>query len=436
MSYPDRLSEPAVEHQPGDEWRIAPLPDSVERASLNRVAIITEAFLPKIDGVSKLATLTARHHLNMGRAVLIYAPDLTIGDYATPDMLDGRCPVVKVPSGRLPNFPPETRGAYPYIKMDELRRFQPDIVHLFSPAFLAWTGIHYARQQDIPVVANYQTDLPGYTRRYGVGFMEGFTWSYIRHIHNHTTLTLAPTSISLEQLEAKGFKRLRLWYRGCNTQRFNPAKRSAAMRQRMLNGKPDDSLLVVYVGRLANEKRVDLLREVAQLDGVAVAIVGHGPTEDSLHKLFGKTATFLGFLEGEELAQAYASADVFGFTGTNEVAGQVVKEAMASGLPVLVPASGGIVEYVRPGSNGFVCAIDPVDYRDKVITLRDNPALRAEMALNALRDARKLSWEETMARLEQLYTEALRYHRLHQPVRPTLRTRIRYASSNLRARSH
>jgi phosphatidylinositol alpha 1,6-mannosyltransferase len=203
------------------------------------------------------------------------------------------------------------------------------------------------------------------------------------------------------------------------------------MRARLLDGRPASSMIVLYVGRLANEKRVDLLRQVAQVPGVAVAIVGDGPTRPDLEQLFGHTATFLGFLTGEELAQAYASADVFGFTGTNEVAGQVVKEAMASGLPVLVPDSGGIVDYVMEGVNGHVCAIDSAAYAAQVVRLRDNPARRRQMGQNALAYARRLSWEDSMAELEKLYAEAVHLNARQQRLRDRLRTRMRSAAGAL-----
>lgn len=418
---------------PGEDWRVKTLDSLADRAPVRRVALITEAFLPKVDGVSKLTTLTARHHLNMGREVLIYAPCLTVGDLRTPETLDG-ARVIAVPSMHPPLVPPESRFGFPYLKLGDLWRFQPDLIHLFSPAALAWTGVHYARYHGVPLIANYQTDLPGYTHRYGLGFLEGVAWAYVRHLHNKATLTLVPTQHNLRELRERGFQRLRLWYRGCDTVHFHPAHRSAEMRRRLLGGRPDDSLLVLYVGRLAREKRVELLRDVAMLEGVALAIVGDGPLRPELEQLFGNRATFTGFLTGADLSAAYASADVFGFTGTNEVAGQVVLEAMASGLPVLVPASGGIVDYVTHGVNGFVCAIDPADFARYVRLLRDNPERRRAMAAQARAYASRLSWEDTMARLERLYAEALEMAGRSQGIRARLRAGVQQASGALSAR--
>jgi glycosyltransferase involved in cell wall biosynthesis len=417
----------------GDEWRVKPITVEVDRAPVQRVALITEAFLPKVDGVSKLTTLTARHHLNMGRQVLIYAPGLTIGNLRTPSYLDG-ARVVPVPSLHPPLVPPESRFGFPYLRLGELWRFRPDLIHLFSPAALAWTGVHYTRYHSVPLVANYQTDLPGYTHRYGIGGLEGLAWAYVRHLHNKATLTLVPTQHNLRELRERGFRRLRLWQRGADTACFSPAHRSAEMRQRLLGGRPADSLLVLYVGRLAREKRVDLLREVADLPGVALAIVGDGPLRGELERMYAGRATFTGYLTGTDLSAAYASADVFGFTGPNEVAGQVVIEAMASGLPVLLPNSGGIVDYVTHGINGYLCALNSAEYARYVRLLRDYSDRRRAMAREARAFAGKLSWEDTMISLEHLYIEALQSASSMSGIRSRLRRTVRSAGGALTTR--
>lgn len=414
--------------KPGDEWYVGQISPDVSRAPVQRIAIITEAYLPKVDGVSKLASLTASHHINEGRDVIIFAPNLTLEHdgkrYHTsefpPHPTDGdyrsEAIVASVPSWRVSFFPKETRvGSHWLLRFrKQLADFRPDLVHLFSPAAFSLMGRRYARRHGVPLIANYQTDLPGYTHRYNLGFLKGYVWQYIRWLHNGATLNLIPTHMNIRDLKDREFENLRLWSRGVDKRRFNPDKRSLEMRQRMLNGQPDDNLIVLYVGRLANEKRVDLLEEVIDLDGVRVVIVGDGSTRAELQDQFGDRVTFMGFLKGEDLAQAYASADLFGFTGTNEVAGQVVKEAMASGLPVLVPNAGGIVDYVLDGINGYICQTEARDYREKVMRVRDNPEHRQQMALQALTYARQRSWEDTMAELERLYTEAYELHRARQ----------------------
>lgn len=169
---------------------------------------------------------------------------------------------------------------------------------------------------------------------------------------------------TLRELRSSGYHRLRRWGRGVNGARFNPAHRSTAMRERLLNGRDPDLLLCIYVGRLANEKRVDLLLDVARTPGVALTIIGDGALRPELETLFAGTDTyFTGYLFGDELATAYASADAFFFTGVSETFGQVVQEALASGLPAVISINqGGITDLVEHGVNGFICTDDPADF--------------------------------------------------------------------------
>jgi glycosyltransferase involved in cell wall biosynthesis len=400
----DEMVEKGV--HPGDEFQVGPIDPARIHTGVRRVAMFTEAFLPKIDGVSKTAVLAARHLQQTGREVVIFAPDMN-GN--TPDWL-GPSRVVSVPSLELP-FVPETKVGFPSSVVNEvLDDFQPDLVHLFSPAVLSLSGLWYGNSHDLPVVANYQSDLPGYAIRYGYTLFSMPIRDGLRALHNNADLTLVPSHSTIRQLREWGFERLRLWVRGVDRRRFNPKRRSAAMRKRLLAGRPDDSLLVLYVGRLAQEKRVDLLSDVAALDGVALAVVGDGEERDQLEADFEGRAHFTGYLFGEELAVAYASADVFAFTGTHETYGQVVTEAMASGLPVLVPNAGGVVDLVLDRINGLVCQLNPDDYAAKVAYLRDHPAERRRMADRACEVASTRPWERVMAELEDYYAEACTIH--------------------------
>jgi glycosyltransferase involved in cell wall biosynthesis len=371
------------------------------------VAIFAEAFLPKIDGVTKTATLVARHLQNTGREVMIFAPH---NNGLTPHFL-GKSQVIHVPSLQFPAVP-ETHVALPSpLVISHLDDFQPDLIHLFSPVMLSMVGVLFGKNRRIPVIANYQTDLPGYTARYGYNLLSNPVRDGLRAMHNRAHLTLVPSHTIIRQLKEWSFRRLRLWARGFDSHRFGPDKRSAEMRARLLGGRPDDSLVALYVGRLANEKRVDLLREVGKLPGVALAIVGDGAQREELERMFEGSATFIGSLYGEDLAAAYASADLFAFTGTNETFGQVVMEAMGSGLPVLVPNAGGVVDLVLDWMNGFICQEDPEDFRNKVAYMRDHPEKRQRMAALALEYAHSRPWERLMEELEGHYWEA---HRLNQ----------------------
>jgi phosphatidylinositol alpha 1,6-mannosyltransferase len=375
---------------------------------IKRVAIFAESFLPKLDGVSKTAFLTLRHLQQTGREVLVFAPD------TAPDRV-GSSQIIRLPSFGLP-IAPETRVALPSLSISGyLDQFKPDLIQLFSPTVLSAGGILAARRRTIPIIATYQTDLPMYTHHYGFDVLAEPTRNWLRFIHNSCHLTLVPSTYTLNQLRAGGFHRLRRWARGVDGERFNPAKRSAEWRSRLLNGRDPDSLLCIYVGRLAHEKRVDLLLTIARTPGVALTIIGDGALRDELEAQFAGTDTcFMGYLYGEALAQAYASADVFTFTGACETFGQVVQEAMASGLPAVVINQGGVVDLVQDGETGYICAPDAEAFASAVRTLRDDPALLKQMSGKARRCAEAHPWSAIMQQLESHYCEAIRLNDRHK----------------------
>jgi glycosyltransferase involved in cell wall biosynthesis len=366
------------------------------------VALVTESFLPKVDGVSKSAFLTLRYLQMTGREVMVFAPDIA------PAALCG-APVLPLPSFAFTSAP-ETRIALPSFRIGAaFDRFQPDLVHCFSPALMSASAILAARWRRLPVITNYQTDLPAYAPYYGLGWLSSAARTALRLMHNAAHLTLAPSTHTLHQLRAGGYRRLRPWRRGVNLTRFHPARRSADWRAHLLAGRDPGSLLCIYVGRLAAEKRVDLLLETAHTPGVALTLIGDGPSRPALEARFAGTGThFTGYLYGDDLAAAYASADVFLFPGPTETFGQVVQEAMASGLPVVVTEQGGAADLVREGETGYRCGMTESAFAEAAIRLRDAPALRSSMGAAARRAAEPFPWSAVMAQLEGYYREALR----------------------------
>ncbi len=358
--------------------------------------------MPKVDGVSKTAYLTTRYLQETGREVLVFAPDIA------PTQI-GPSKVVPMPSLGV-RVAPETRIALPNLMINQhLDAFQPDLIHLFSPALLSVSGMLAGRRRHIPVIANYQTDIPSYANHYGLSLFSRPSRNWLRFIHNGCHLTLVPSNYTANQLQKSGYKRLRRWVRGVNTTVFNPQHRSIEWRARLLNGRDASNLIVIYVGRLANEKRIDLLLEVARTSGIALTIIGDGALRSELETQFAGTGThFMGYLFGEELAQAYASADVFIFPSPSETFGQVVQEAMASGLPAVVINQGGVVDLVQDGETGYICEPDARSFAEAVRRLRDHPETRAQMAYQARCYAEEHPWSAIMAQLEGYYAEALR----------------------------
>lgn len=372
---------------PGAGWAVEPMPTRAFRSGVRRVALISEACLPKIDGVSMTTYLVAQHHLNEGRDVLVLCPAtdlyglrenaISMEPRAHNGSRSGRVRVVGVWSVHLPGLPDETRLGIPSYYHGELEAFAPDLVHLFSPAASGWTGVAYKRRHPTtPLVANFQTDAATASSDFGYGAAASFLWALMRSLHNAADVTLTPSHYMMRVLRSRGFERQRLWLRGVNHARYSPRFRTVAMRDML--GQPGDHgcLRVVYVGRISEEKHCELLVGIAHLGGVRLTVVGDGPMRGALETLLANTsAQFLGMVVGDELSRVYASADLFVHTGTMETAGNVVREAMASGTPCLLPNSGGVVDTVLDGVNGYLEEPTADDFANRVRLLRDDRAL-------------------------------------------------------------
>jgi glycosyltransferase involved in cell wall biosynthesis len=372
-----------------------------------RIAIFTETFLPKLDGIVSILCLALRRLRERGHQALVFGPPDMPREYA-----GARC--IGTGGPRFPLYP-EVRMNLPTRRIGQtLRAFQPDLVHVVNPIFLGPTGIAYARWRKLPLVASYHTDIPGYAKFYGYQWGEGLLWWLFRSLHNRADLNLVPSSYILRQVRAHGFRRVRWWQRGIDTERFRPVAPDRAMRARLTAGHPDD-FLALYVGRIAKEKGVERLREpLSELPDVRLALVGGGPEMDQIRALYaGTPAVFTGFLDGDELVSAFASADALVFPSTNETFGLVALEAMACGLPVIAGMSGGLVDILQDGVNALVCDPDrPRSIAECLSRLQHSPELRARLREGALAHARARSWRATMDQLIDYYHLAMRVHRL------------------------
>jgi glycosyltransferase involved in cell wall biosynthesis len=363
-----------------------------------RIAYVSEVFLPKIDGITVTLTHLLEYLKERGHESIMFAPKGSIASYAGTEII----PRLSV---RTP-FYPELHVALPIASVEkELIKFEPDLVHLVNPTSLGLAGLRAARKHGIPVVASYHTDLPGFARRWRLGFLARPIYGYYRWVHNQANLNLTPSDFTRRQLKARGFKRLAVWTGGVDIDRFHPDNATPEMRKRLSGGEPEKPL-VLFVSRLSREKRVDwLLPIVQQLPGIRLAIVGDGPARSQLEKLFVKTPTvFTGYLHGAELASAFASGDIFAFTGAEETYGNVVAEAMASGLPVIAPRSGGVVDLVEEGVTGFL--YKPENHQMFLACVKElaTDLTRAKaMGLEGQKKARAYAWDTTLTHLLEFY---------------------------------
>jgi len=392
-----------------------------------RVAIITESFPPDVNGVAHCVLRVAELLTSYGHHPLVIAPrppgDRRVRAGETPgergagaggapgergagaggapgergaggkEATSFPFPVVRVPAVPLPGYPSFRLGLPSRRVQAALIRHQAEVVHLASPVFLGAHGAAVARRLGLPTVAVYQTDLPSYARAYRLGRAgETFAWRWLRGIHNGAARTLAPSTVTATGLLSRGIGNVWLWGRGVDTRRFDPAKRSQQLRAALLGEAAQGELLVGYVGRLATEKRVELLAGITALAGVRLVIVGAGPAEAMLRQHM-RDAIFLGERRGEELAAIYASLDVFVHSGPYETFGQTLQEAAASGLPVVAPAAGGPLDLVADGVTGYL--VPPSDqgaFTAAVARLAADPAARAAFGAAGRRKVLSRSW--------------------------------------------
>jgi phosphatidylinositol alpha 1,6-mannosyltransferase len=351
-----------------------------------RIAIITESFPPDVNGVAHCVVRVAEHLARKGHHPLVIAPE------SGRSAADGQFPfpVERVPSVPLPGYPTFRLGLPTPRTRRAIAAHRAEVVHLASPVALGAWGTRVARAEHLPTVAVYQTDLPSYARDYHLGrATEAFAWRWLRDIHNAAGRTLAPSRATAADLDSHGLDRVWLWGRGVDTERFHPSLRDERLRAEIA---PGGEVIVGYVGRLAVEKRVDLLAAVAAQPGVKLAVTGGGPMEEELRAAL-PTAAFLGLRHGADLARIYASLDVFVHTGPHETFGQTIQEASASGLPVIAPAAGGPLDLVDEGITGHL--FRPGDARAlaaAVAALAADPARRGRLGAAARRRVLSRSW--------------------------------------------
>ena len=396
-----------------------------------QVAIITENFLPKLDGVTRTLAMLLEYLQANDHQALLLGPDSGMQQYAGAELI-GTAGVA------FPFYPELKFNFFRPLFVRRLSEFSPDIVHLVDPVVLGAAGLVAARFLNKPLVSSYHTNLATYCSHFGFSLLTEPMWRYNRFIHNQCSLTFCPSPSTAAMLRSQGFQHLRIWPRGVDTAIFRPQRRSAELRSSWLRaGRPammkfneqhrgtseareqsDNKLILLYVGRVSWEKNLRLLVQAYQgLDHhrCHLVIVGDGPAYAEMQQLLADVpVTFTGYLSGDALADAYASADIFTFPSRTETFGQVALEAMASGLPVVGLHSEGVCDLVTNGLTGLLDAQrvneeeQAASYRELLKELMYDHSARQLMGQAALASARKCSWPEAMQRLLQGYDEAIK----------------------------
>ncbi|MBC9821880.1 glycosyltransferase family 1 protein [Terrabacter sp. MAHUQ-38] len=383
-----------------------------------RIAIVTESFLPSVNGVTTSVCRVVEQLRHRGDDVVVIAPRSREEGAAT---FHGAA-VHRVASLPVRQF--DVGLPVPEIQR-LLETVAPDLVHVASPFVLGARGLAAARALDLPTVAVFQTDMAAYVRQHTPGAAgaaaAATAWRWIRRIHGWADLTLAPSTAALADLRDQDVPRTALWGRGVDASLFNPEwRRDALTRALRRELAPSGERLVGYVGRLAPEKEVERLAEVADLPGTRLVVVGDGPSRGAVGAVLteavaastgrpNRPPVFLGPRHGDDLARAYACLDLFVHTGTSETFGQTIQEAGASGLPVVAPRAGGPLDLVVDGVNGYLFDPSrPGDLREQVLRVLGHPGHAEALGRRGHDLVRDRSWAAVVDRLVTHYESVLR----------------------------
>ncbi|MGI8501932.1 MAG: glycosyltransferase family 4 protein [Hassallia sp.] len=368
-----------------------------------RIALFTETFLPKLDGIVTRLSHTVDHLQRNGDSVMVIAPEGGITEYKG-------AKVYGVTGFPLPLYP-ELKMALPRPAIGyELEKFQPHLIHVVNPAVLGLAGIFHSKLHNIPLVASYHTHLPQYLQHYGLGMLEGLLWELLKAGHNQAALNLCTSTVMMDELTTHGIERVNLWQRGVDTELFHPDLASEDMRSRLSQNHPESHLLL-YVGRLGAEKEIERIKPILEaIPSARLALVGDGPHRQALEKHFAGTNTnFVGYLTGRDLGSAFASADAFIFPSRTETLGLVLLEAMAAGCPVVAARSGGIPDIVTDGVNGYL--FEPEANIQSAITatvrLLEQKQEREIIRQNARQEAERWGWASATRQLQDYYQKVI-----------------------------
>ncbi len=383
--------------------------DRPARRSDKRVALFAGAYNHIADGVSLTLNRLVDYLERQGVSVRVFAP--TVDD----PPIDHAGTLVPVPSVPLPGRS-EYRAALgltPSVRR-RLEAFNPTLYHIATPDLLGRHALHAAQSSGTPVVSSYHTHFSSYLKYYYLDALEPALWGYLRRFYRQCEQVYVPSRAVAEILRENGITDgLRLWQRGVDADRFSPKQRSAEWRQ--AHGIGTSEVVVSFVSRLVWEKGLDVYADVIErLEAQGVPhrslVVGDGPARQELEERLPNT-TFTGFLEGDELAHAYASSDLFLFPSDTETFGNVTLEAMASGLPTICANAVGSRDLVDDGRTGRLCPPgDTEAFTEATRRLILNRDRREEMSAAAHDRAQTLTWDAVLGRMNEYYDEVLSAH--------------------------
>ena len=383
-------------------------PSQQETSSPLRVALFSGNYNYVMDGPVRALNKLVAHLEDRGHEVLVFAP--TVKEPA----FEHSGTLVSVPSIALPGSRSEYRlglGVHGKVRR-ELQAFAPTLIHLSAPDYIGYTALRFAQKQRIPAVASFHTRFDTYPRYYGGAWLEKHLTRYMRWFYNRCEHVYPPSQSMADELQAEGIGHdIRLWTRGVESDLFSPTKRDLDWRQR--NGVADDDVLVAFVGRVVLEKGIDVfadavLKASSVNPKIKALVVGEGPERPRFEKHL-PGGVFTGYQQGEELARAYASADVFFNPSITETFGNVTLEAMACGLASVCARASGSLSLVEDGVTGLLApAQDGADgFSLCLIDLAEDGAKRRQMGKAAREKSLDFDWASILDGLIGHYREAI-----------------------------
>ncbi|MFC0562054.1 glycosyltransferase family 4 protein [Halalkalibacter alkalisediminis] len=378
-----------------------------------RVAIFTDTYAPEINGVAKTLERLTRYLAKNQMEFRVFAPE-------TKATVPGVRQIERFAS--IPFF------LYPQCRItllnplqinQTLEEFQPTLIHVATPLNLGLCGLYYGKKHHIPMVASYHTHFDQYLNYYNALFFQHWLWKYMIWFHRPFEKVFVPSESTKSELLKRGVHEdIDLWKRGVDHGLYTPERKRSEIKQKY---QIKEAKVLLFVGRIAPEKDIDIVIETFETlpenikKDTHLLIVGDGPLLKPLtEKTNDKPITFTGFLEGEELADVYASSDVFLFPSSTETFGNVVLEAMASGLPVVGANAGGVKHLIKHGENGLLCERKQVQsFAKETCFLLEHETIRMQFGYQARQYALMQSWDEVFAQLIQGYQSVIKRRRIN-----------------------
>ena len=368
-----------------------------------KFALVTETFKPEINGVAMTLGKIADHLSNNLHQVQVIRPKQSSLDNAinTANFKEHLVVGMAIPFYKHLKFGFPAKNRLIKLWADN----KPDVVHIATEGPLGWSALQAAKHLNIPVISSYHTNFHQYSKHYGASFLMKPIESYLKYFHNQTLATLAPTQKVVDALTQSGYKNVSIMARGVDTKQFSPANRSSELRKKW-NAK-DNDLVIIHVGRLAKEKNIllvlDAFRAIQQYKPSAkLVFVGDGPMRQELAQACPQ-AIFSGSQQGQALAEHYASADLFIFPSVTETFGNVVPEALASGLCVLAYDYAAAGDIIKHCTNGLLAPYNQdKDLIQMALDVVNNQALLNQCKKHAVSSIANIRWDSVIEELERL----------------------------------